>query len=512
MQDNATHSMNQVDTRDWLAGFGIDSPSLDVSALTLDSREVAVHTVFFAVKGHQLDGRDFIPQAISLGARLILAETDESAEHGQIDMREHTVIIYVHALPEKLSDMASAFYANPTSKLDVIAVTGTNGKTSTVQLCSQLRDLTGERAAAIGTLGAGFVSQQEGLEQEQTVNTTPDALNMQRLIADFVAKGAKQVSLEASSHALVQHRLSAVNTHVAVFTNLTRDHLDYHGTMSEYARAKRLLLNQPSLKWAVLNADDAEHQAWLKVMPESVTPVLFGIESQDVAKNADHFVIAKGVTYSTSGCHFSLQSSWGNAQISTALIGQFNVSNVLAAIAAQLCLGKALDEVVNACQDLKPVPGRMELYYKQGSAGVAVDYAHTPDALIQSLKALRAHTDGQLWCVFGCGGDRDQGKRPLMGEVAEQYADRIVITNDNSRMESPQEIAEQILAGMRAPEEVFIELDRKQAIQYCLAQASDTDAILVAGKGHEDYQIINGQTLPYNERHFVASLLQGRGQ
>jgi UDP-N-acetylmuramoyl-L-alanyl-D-glutamate--2,6-diaminopimelate ligase len=494
-----------------LAAFAIEAPDIVVEDLVLDSRDVAVHKAFIALNGHALDGRDFIPQAISLGAKVILAEADSAKEHGQMGMREQSLIIQFYQLPQCLSALATAFFSQPAQQLNVIAVTGTNGKTSTVQLTSQLAHLLGEKAASIGTLGAGIYHDQEPLlSLNSTLNTTPDAVSMQRLLADFVAHKATVVALEASSHALVQHRLSELKTDVAVFTNLSRDHLDYHLTMSAYAQAKRMLLSQPQLRFAVLNFDDQECQNWLAALPDGVLPVLFSLtgKPQSLVSTAK-YLYATDIEYLPKGSRFKLCSSWGEANIELALLGHFNLANLLAAIAAQLCLGKSLPAIAAVCNKLTAIAGRMEVFHYAGKPAVVVDYAHTPDALQQTLVALRAHARGKLLCVFGCGGGRDQGKRSLMGGIAERYADQVIVTNDNSRHEDPLEIAQQILSGCVAPQRIDVELDRKKAIALAVAKAGVEDVILVAGKGHEDYQIIGGQSLPYNERQFVQDYLGG---
>lgn len=504
MLTSANHVFKQS-IKPLLAGFDIDAPDILISDLVLDSRDVAIHKVFVAIGGHALDGRDFIPQAISLGAKVILAESEEADRHGQMDMREQSLIISFYQLPQKLSALAAAFYHYPAEKMDVVAVTGTNGKTSTVQLTTQLAYLLGQKVASIGTLGAGLFNHQDAQQTlDSTINTTPDAISMQRLMADFTQQNTRQVALEASSHALIQQRIAALKCDVAVFTNLSRDHLDYHVTMSAYAQAKRSLLQQPGLSHAVINADDKEHENWLTAMPSGVRPVLFGLKLSPDASDANHlFCIAQDIVYMEDGCRFSLNSSWGQCALQLSLLGQFNVSNVLAAIAVQLCLGKSLQQIAEVTRQLSPVPGRMELFAAAGQATLVVDYAHTPDALEQALIALRLHCQGQLWCVFGCGGDRDTGKRTLMGEIAENLADRVIITNDNSRNEEPQNIADEILSGCLNPEQIMVELDRRKAIQVAHAQAQAGDIILVAGKGHEDYQIIGTESVPYDERAFV---------
>lgn len=486
-----------------LAHFSIDAPDIMISDLVLDSRDVSIHRAFIAVCGHALDGRDFIPQAISLGAKVIIAQCDEPAQHGHLEMREQSLIIAFYQLPETLSELAACFYQYPASSLSVVAVTGTNGKTSTVQLTSQLADLLGESSASIGTLGAGMCGT---ANLNETANTTPDAISMQRMLAEFVGEGAFQVALEASSHALVQHRIKALKTDVAVFTNLTRDHLDYHQTMAEYGAAKRMLLTQPELAYVVLNVNDPEYLNWLSDKPTSVSVVLYGQNIDVNQLDESHlYCSASNVRYTSEGIAMSVKSSWGNCELRFALLGEFNVSNVLAAISTQLCLGKSLKKIAYIAQKLTPVAGRMELFSGKGDATIVVDYAHTPDALEKALFATRQHCSGKLWCVFGCGGERDQGKRPLMGEIAQRLADQVILTDDNVRSENPRNIIDDILAGCPIPEQITIEHDRKIAIQKASNAATADDMILVAGKGHESYQIIGKQTLAYDERQFVSS-------
>ncbi|MFT6988897.1 MAG: UDP-N-acetylmuramoyl-L-alanyl-D-glutamate--2,6-diaminopimelate ligase [Paraglaciecola sp.] len=492
-----------------LANFGIDAPDIMISDLVLDSRDVAIHKAFIAVDGHALDGRNFIPQAVSLGAKVIVAQCDDITGHGHVEMREQSIIVYFYQLHKKLSELAGHFYQFPANSMSVIAVTGTNGKTSTVQLTSQLAVLMGEQAASIGTLGAGMYSSTSDTPAlENTINTTPDAISMQRLLAGFVEEGACQVALEASSHALVQNRIKAVKTDIAVFTNLSRDHLDYHGSMAEYGLAKRLLLSQPGLAYAVLNVNDPEHKNWLANIPETTSVVLYGHHNHAADMPSEYqYCVAKNVRYTSEGMALSVQSSWGDCELRLSLLAEFNVANVLAAICSQLCLGKSLKQIAYVVQKLKPVPGRMELYSRANHATIVVDYAHTPDALEKALLATKQHCHGKLFCVFGCGGDRDVGKRSLMGEIAERLSDQVILTDDNVRSESPEVIIQDILSGCINPEQVLIEHDRKTAIKAAAAQSSKGDMILVAGKGHENYQIIGNQTLAYDERQFVADFV-----
>jgi UDP-N-acetylmuramoyl-L-alanyl-D-glutamate--2,6-diaminopimelate ligase len=496
-----------------LAKFGVDAPDIRIEGLTLDSREVNTRLAFIAIKGHELDGRDFIPQAISLGARVILAQTDDSTSHGQMEMRDHSVIISLYDLPQMLSGLAAAFYDYPAQKMTTVAVTGTNGKTSTVQLLTQLKDALGTRSASIGTLGSSvFEGDNTQWKNTPAANTTPDAIRMQYLLAEFVQSEVQHTAFEASSHALVQGRLGTVKTDVAVFTNLTRDHLDYHGTMEEYGRAKRLLLNQPGLKAVVLNANDAQSEKWNGHAAAHMQRVWTGIDDgtlSDTYKTSQHrHCFATNATYHASGCSFELTSSWGSAAVTLPLFGKFNISNVLSAVGTLLAEGERFDEVVKAVNAITPVPGRMEVFPVNGKASVVVDYAHTPDALEKVLLSAKFHTEGKVWCVFGCGGDRDKGKRPLMGQAAEAGADNIVITTDNSRSEAPEAIANDIKAGLKHQEKAVSIADREAAICYCLDNADNGDIIVVAGKGHEDYQIIGNKKTNYNERAVVARLQQ----
>jgi UDP-N-acetylmuramoyl-L-alanyl-D-glutamate--2,6-diaminopimelate ligase len=489
-----------------LGFFNIDAPDIMISGLALDSRDVAIHKAFIAIQGQSLDGRDFIPQAISLGAKVIMAECETREAHGHLEMREQSLIVSFYRLADSLSELAAFFYQFPANSLSVIAVTGTNGKTSTVQLISQLAHLLGETTASIGTLGAGLYQEPVELKDlNATINTTPDAISIQKLIANFVAEGVSQVALEASSHALVQSRINALKTDVAIFTNLTRDHLDYHHSMRQYGAAKRLLLKQPQLAYVLLNGDDPEYQHWAQEAPDTASIVLYGqsLAATDIPEGYQ-YCLAKNIKFTVSGMQFSVQSSWGNCELRVALMGQFNVNNVLAAISSQMCLGKSLKQITYLVQRLTPVPGRMELFTGTGQATIVVDYAHTPDALEKALIAARQHCSGKLYCIFGCGGDRDTGKRALMGEIAQRLADHITLTDDNVRNEIPLDIINDILSGCSQPELINIQHDRKLALETVANSADSGDIILIAGKGHENYQIIGDQRLPYDERQFVA--------
>ena len=493
-----------------LAKFGINAPDVRVESLVLDSRDVSIKTAFIAIKGHELDGREFIPQAISLGAPAIISETDNPQEHGLCTMRQNSVIVQFYELSQSLSALAAAFYDYPASKMTTLAVTGTNGKTSVVQLLTQLRHALGVKCGMIGTLGSGLYQEPFALDDlQETRNTTPDALKMQFLLADLAQQDVHQIAFEASSHALVQGRLNQVKTDVAIFTNLTRDHLDYHGTMEAYGTAKRQLLQQPALRHVVLNANDPESQRWAQNTPSNAQITWYGIdlEAETLAEDVK-YCGARNIKTTPNGVSFELYSSWGSSQISLGLVGQFNVENALAASAAVLALGTRYADLLTGLRKLKPVPGRMEIFSANGLATAIVDYAHTPDALEHALKAASSHTSNELWCVFGCGGQRDKGKRPQMGRIAAEYANQVILTADNSRNESVPAIIADIQSGMDSKTPVKSIEERKDAIRYAICNAKPEDIVLIAGKGHENYQDTQGHRVEYDERAFVANLFK----
>ncbi len=494
-----TPDTNLCNLQQLLKPFGIDAPELEIEDLVLDSREVAIHKGFLAVAGHNLDGRDFIPQAVSLGAKVILAETDNEAEHGAMSMREHSLIISFYQLYEQLSALAAVFFGHPTESLNTVAVTGTNGKTSTTHFISQLSDALQKPAWFAGTLGQGALT-----DLQSTKNTTPDPIAIQRLAWQAAQAGASDLAFEASSHALVQGRIKQVNTRVAVFTNLSRDHLDYHGSMEEYASAKRLLLQQPGLQTLVLNQNDPEHNNWLRFKPAEVSVTLIGLS--ELSSLPHDFCFADDISYTAEGIEFRVHSSWGEGHLKLPMYGEFNILNVLSAIATQVAFGRSFQDVLNAAKQLVPVAGRAEFFRAAGKPDIVVDYAHTPDALHKILASMKAHCAGQLYCVFGCGGDRDKGKRPQMGQVAYQDSDYVVLTNDNVRNENPQDIIADILQGMPEHHKVYVETDRKKAIKWAVSQGQVGDLIVLAGKGHETSQVIGDLVTDYDERQFIKSL------
>jgi len=472
-----------------LAGIAESPLSRDpeIRGLTLDSRAVEPGDLFLALPGTRTDGRQYIAGALARGAAAIVYEADgpEPDTHG-------VVAVGLRNLRDQVGRLADRFFGSPSRKLKVIGVTGTNGKTTTTQLLAQALDRGDGRCGLIGTMGSGFPG---ALDPSQ--HTTPDAVSVHRLLAGFVQAGAKSVCMEVSSHALDQARVAGVAFDVAVFTNLTRDHLDYHGDMDAYAAAKARLFDFPHLEAAVINADDRFGQALVTRTRPGVRVVGFGLEQGDVR--------ARAVVPSTEGLAMQVITPQGEIAIRSALLGRFNASNLLAVLAVLLVLGIPLAEAALALAQAKPVAGRMERFGGTTQPLVVVDYAHTPDALDKVLAALREHTEGKLLCVFGCGGDRDRGKRPLMGAIAERLADIVILTNDNPRHEDPQAILDEITGGMRTTPTVVP--DRTRAIRAALSESRAGDIVLVAGKGHEDYQQVGDRRLPYSDRETIVQLL-----
>ena len=477
-----------------LRPFGIHAPALPLTDIQLDSRRVGPGCLFVAVRGHQVDGKRFIEQAVAQGAAAVLFEED-----GEFVSPELAVPCFgIPGLPARLSELAGYFYDQPAHKLQLVGITGTNGKSTTALLVANWRTLLGGKAGVMGTIGNGLFG-----ELVEAQNTTGSAVEVQANLATLQQSGADLVAMEVSSHGLVQHRVAALPFAATVYTNLSRDHLDYHGTMEAYGAAKEELLKLVDEPNAVINADDELGRAWLTRYPAAVA---FGVNGP-IENHPGRQLTAQDPQFHQQGFHTRINSSWGNGVLSAPLLGRFNVSNVLAAMGAMLVLGYEFDELLATAPRLQGVTGRMECFGGGDAPLAVVDYAHTPDALEKALQALRVHCEGQLWCLVGCGGDRDRGKRPMMAAMAEQYADRVILTDDNPRTEEPAQIMADMVAGLRDPAAVQIEHDRTRAIALALGQASKQDIILVAGKGHEDYQIIGTDKRHYSDRETVAAAL-----
>jgi len=505
-----------------------------VRGLALDSREIHAGDAFVALKGARHHGITFAPTALARGAAVILAERPEetaasapafldaaaegrttvpsSAERGKVPEGRKgesssadstrsppAPIVWIDGLRDHLGSIAARFFGDASKSLKVIGVTGTNGKTSTVSLLAQALHHSGHRVATIGTLGAGMFG-----AIDAGARTTPDAIAVQGLLASFRDAGASHVAMEVSSHALDQGRVNAVAFDVAVFTNLTRDHLDYHGTMGAYGSAKERLFAWPGLDAAIINVDDAFGRALAARVPVDVALLRYGVDRDD----AD--VVARSVETGAAGLRFRLETPWGQGDVATRLFGRFNVSNLLAVAACLGRLGFDFDAIREAIAVLEPVSGRMNRLGGENAPLVVVDYAHTPDALEQALTSLRAHCSGRLICVFGCGGERDAGKRPEMGAIAEVLADRIIVTDDNPRGEDGAAIVAQIVAGLKSPELATIERDRGAAIALAVRGAGVGDIVLIAGKGHEPYQEIAGVRHAFDDLAVARAALGAR--
>lgn len=468
-----------------------------ILGLQLDSRAVKSDQLFIACKGTVSDGRQFIREAVATGAAAVLAEYGEEwVEDTDCD---GVPVLVVEGLAKKVSEIAGQFYDHPSRELPVIGVTGTNGKTTCTQLIAQFLAALNKRCGVIGTLGVGVNSQ-----MAPGINTTPDAISIQQQLAQWNEE-VDTVAMEVSSHGLEQGRVAAIHFQIALFTNLSRDHLDYHGSMEAYGQAKLQLFLQPGLHAALVNLDDPFSRKILEAVPQDVSVLTFSLTDQ----SAD--VYLKDTQFLAAGVEACLVSPWGEISFQSPLLGAFNLSNVLGAVTALVVMGYDLSQLVPAFAQLKAVDGRMEQVVNDADLVAVVDYAHTPDGLTKALQAMRQHGAGRLWCVFGCGGDRDKGKRPEMGAVVERWADCAVVTSDNPRSENPQQILEQIVSGMKNSPEC-VEPDREKAIAYAVANAAKGDAVLVAGKGHESYQQVGQQRLPFSDLQQLRLALGKRAQ
>jgi UDP-N-acetylmuramoyl-L-alanyl-D-glutamate--2,6-diaminopimelate ligase len=474
--------------QDRLAMLGV--PLAD---LTTDSRQVKHGSVFLAYPGSSRDGRGFIADAIAKGAAAVLWESRGFAWNGRWEVPN----LGVEDLRAQASVIAGHVHGEPSERMWMVGVTGTNGKTSVSQWVGQAFEAMGRRAAVIGTLGNGLVG-----ERVEAKNTTPDPVILQRELADYLRRGAKVVSMEVSSHGLDQGRVAGIKYDVAVFTNLTRDHLDYHGTMEAYAEAKYRLFNARGLTRAVINVDDGWGRRFAEKLRGSPVDVIsYGLEGGRLR--------ASRVSQSEAGLRFLVTGDWGSGEVSVPVLGRFNVSNLLAVIGVLVGSGVEFASAIAAVARLEPVPGRLERMGGGHLPLVIIDYAHTPDALEKALAAVRpvVAAGHRLLCVFGCGGERDAGKRPLMGEAASRLADRIVVTSDNPRGEDPKAIIAQIMAAV-APERAEAIADRQVAIFSAIHQAKAGDVVLVAGKGHETYQEIAGIRHPFRDAEAAGAALE----
>jgi UDP-N-acetylmuramoyl-L-alanyl-D-glutamate--2,6-diaminopimelate ligase len=476
-----------------------------VSALCLDSRAVTPDALFLAVQGLSGHGLTYLEQALERGARVVAWQPAPGVAAPSVPAG--VLAFPVPDLDQQLGRVASRFHGEPSQALSVFGVTGTNGKTSVSQLLAQALDGAGERCGVLGTLGYGLWGR-----LAPGTHTTPDAVRVQALLAEFRAQGAGYAALEVSSHALDQGRVAGVRFAVATFTNLTRDHLDYHGDLARYAAAKQRLFRSEGLGHAVINAGDPVGRGFLADLPDGVAGIAYGLDADEVrSAPATARLYARRVALEDRGLTIEVDGDLGRGTLSARLLGRFNAANLLAVLASLVALGVPFARALALLGDARTVPGRMECFGGGPRPLVVVDYAHTPDALGQVLRAARGHCRGTLTCVFGCGGDRDQGKRPEMGALAAQFADRVIVTDDNPRTEDPDAIVAQVLAGMARRDHVSVERDRARAIARAIESARSGDVVLVAGKGHEDYQIIGTEQRAYSDRATVVALV-GEGR
>ena len=475
--------------------------------LRMDSRAVQPGDGFIAWPGLSTDGRRHVQAALDAGAAACLVEA-QGAEAFAFDPER---VALVNGLKAATGDIADAYFAQPSAVLDVVATTGTNGKTSTAWWTAQALTRLGRRCGVIGTLGVGEPPSQAGADATgrftPTGLTTPDPVTLHGAFRHFVDLGCSACALEASSIGLAEHRLAAARIDVALFTNVTRDHLDHHGSMARYWEAKRALFEVPGLKAAVINTDDEQGAALAAELGHSTLDI-WTVSLHHAAR-----LQAGGLRYTDDGLAFDLREGAQHASVHSRLVGEFNASNLLVVIGGLRALGVPLADAAQVAAELTPVPGRMQRV-SGGDLDVVVDYAHTPDALAKVLQALRplvTARGSRLWCVFGCGGNRDASKRPLMGAISAAGADRVVLTSDNPRGESPDAILAQILAGINVigggHDEVDVIEDRRAAIAHALRQAAPGDVVLLAGKGHEDHQEIAGVKRPFSDLAEARAML-----
>lgn len=486
----------QVQTLGHLLGSLAVDPELAIRGVELDSRRIRGGELFLAFPGDVHDGRQFIEQAVASGAVAVVAEPPVA---GFVDSLP-VPLMEMPELQHEAGPIAARFYNQPSADLHLVGVTGTNGKTTVTRLAAQLGRRLGRRCGVIGTLGATL---EDGVVDAS--NTTPDAVALQRQLAEWRDAGVYSVSMEVSSHALVQGRVNGLSFETAIYTNLSHDHLDYHGDMDAYGRAKLRLFSMPGLKHAVVNLDDPFAGRVREALAGQVDCFGYSIAGN---RAADIRVLAP--RYSATGVVARIETPWGCGELRSPLPGDFNLGNLAAALASVVLAGEDLAAALAQVPSLTPVPGRVQAIPNAAGLQVIVDYAHTPDALEQVLAALRPGVSGRLVSVFGCGGDRDAGKRPLMGRVACLGSDRVIVTSDNPRGENPAAILLDIEAGCAGDYRLVV--DRAEAIRLAIAEAEPGDCVLIAGKGHENYQIIDDERIEFSDEAHARAALAGRVQ
>ena len=465
--------------------------------LASDSRRVRSGMAFVALPGGSTNLWDNVQDAINRGASAVLLDADSEAPPYEY---QEVVIVPVKALHSCAADLADHFHGHPSATLSVIGVTGTNGKSSVTGFLGQILNQCGLTTATMGTLGYGLPG-----SMEQADHTTPDAVRVHELLARFRGQGAHVVVMEVSSHALDQGRVDRVRFTGAVFTNLTPEHLDYHGSLAAYGASKARLFEDFELEFAVINLDDDFGERLSRQLGTDVRLLRYG-----VGERAGEFSVRE-ITRAHSTTVARIDTPMGELEFTTGLVGTFNISNMTASVAAAIAMGVAVADVLAAVPRVQGLPGRMESFRRRDGCHVVIDYAHTEDALERGLSTLRPHTGGELWCVFGCGGNRDTAKRPAMGAVAERLADRVILTDDNPRHEASRRIIDDILSGMENSARVRVIADRREAIETALSNAGSNDLVLIAGKGHEWCQERADKRLPFSDVELVRELLDQKG-
>lgn len=489
-----------------LNGIVLLNEKLDciVQRLLLDSRMVQAGDLFIAVPGYQVDGRKFIDAAITNGASAVLWHSEQDSIPIPIAWRNSpggndVPVIAVENLKDLVGVLADRFYGQPSKSMYTVGVTGTNGKTSCTQFIAQA--IAPEmKCGVIGTMGWGFID-----EMHESSHTTPDAITCHQWLADMKSAGAKAVAMEVSSHALDQGRVNSVHFDCAVFTNLSHEHLDYHGDMQSYGSSKARLFDWQSVTQCIINRDDEFGRQLISEINDNNRIVTYGLQCDQ--NNPDLY--ADNICYHKDGITADIHMYSESAALDSKLYGRFNIHNLLATLGVCLHAGMSFTSAVQKLNNIRPISGRMQVLQHEKQPVIIIDYAHTPDALEQALTALREHQFGNIWCVFGCGGDRDKSKRPGMGHIAGALADHVVLTNDNPRHEKPEDIISEIKSGMTSGMNVITEPDRAKAITYAMRTASVGDVVLIAGKGHERWQQIGDEKLPFSDQAIVETLFHG---